>query len=180
MKDGSYFFLTRLLNLFLWRGKLIGRENIPANGPAVIIANHLDAFGPIGTMASLPIRVHPWSVANMMDKDLAPAWLQWDFVERQLHLKPPFSAWFSKTLCRITVPLFYSLGCIPVYRNDYRKMQQTLQMSVQVLGMDKYLLIFPEDPNLGTDPSTNMAPYQHTFTRLGELLFAESGKQLAF
>jgi hypothetical protein len=59
-------------------------------------------------------------------------------------------------------------------------MQQTLQMSMQVLCMEKYLLIFPEDPNLGTDPSTKMAPFQHTFTRLGEMLFAESGKQLAF
>jgi hypothetical protein len=89
MKDGLYQFFVGVLDLFLWGGKLIGEENLPRRGPAVFIANHLDATGPIAAACSIPLRFHPWVIADMMDKDLAPIWLQSDFVERQLHLSPP-------------------------------------------------------------------------------------------
>jgi len=110
MKDGMYHFIVGVLGFFLWRGKLIGEENLPWHGPAVFKSNHLDAVGPIAAICSIPVRVHPWVIADMMDKDLAPIWLQADFVERQLHFKPPVSRWVSRALCRISVPLFYSLG----------------------------------------------------------------------
>jgi len=106
MKDGLYQFLVGVLDLFLWCGELIGEENLPRRGPAVFIANHLDATGPIATACSIPMRVHPWVIADMMDKGLAPLWLQADFVERQLHFKPPVSRWVARALCRISVPFF--------------------------------------------------------------------------
>ena len=43
MKDGLYQFIVGVVDLFLWGGKLIGEENLPKRGPAVFIANHLDA-----------------------------------------------------------------------------------------------------------------------------------------
>jgi 1-acyl-sn-glycerol-3-phosphate acyltransferase len=181
MKDGTYQLIASLLDLFLWGGELVGEENLPRRGPAVFIANHLDATGPIATVSSIPLRLHPWMVADMMDRDLAPAWLQWDFVERQLHFRPPASRWFAAALARLVVPLFYSLGCIPVYRSDYERMQATtLPMSMEVLRQGKFLLVFPEDNRLPLDPTTKMAPFQHTFVRLGENYFEETGERLPF
>jgi 1-acyl-sn-glycerol-3-phosphate acyltransferase len=180
MNDGLYQILVGILDLFLWGGELIGEENLPRSGPAVFIANHLDATGPIATTCAIPMRVRPWAIANMMDKELAPAWLQWDFLERQLHLKPPLSQWAASALCRIVVPLFYSLGCIPVYRGDYEKMQITLNMSMDVLRQGQFLLIFPEDNRLDLDPVTKMQPFQHSFARLGEMYYEELGKRLNF
>ena len=180
MKDGIYQFLVGVGDLFLWGGKLIGEENLPRSGPAIFIANHLDATGPIATICSIPLRVHPWVIADMMDKELAPIWLQADFVERQLHLKPPVSRWVARALCRISVPLFYSLGCIPVYANDYERMHITLEMSMKVLKEGKFLLVFPEDYRLPKDPVTKMQPFQHSFVRLGERYFAETGERLKF
>lgn len=180
MNDGLYQFIAGLLDLFLWGGELIGEENLPRRGPAVFIANHLDATGPIAASCSIPLRVHPWVIADMMDKDLAPAWLQGDFTERQLHLKPPVSQWFAKALCSIAVPLFYSIGCIPVYRGDYERMQVTLRMSMDVLRQGKFLIVFPEDNRLTTDPVTKMQPFQHSFVRLGEIYYEETGKRLEF
>jgi hypothetical protein len=116
----------------------------------------------------------------MMDKDLAPLWLQGDFTERQLHLKPPLSRWLARALCKISVPLFYSLGCIPVYACDYERMHTTLEMSMDVLREDKFLLVFPEDYRLPRDPVTKMQPFQHSFVRLGERYCAETGKRLEF
>ena len=180
MKDGLYQFIVGFLDLFLWGGKLIGEDNLPRRGPAVFIANHLDATGPIATACSIPLRFHPWVIADMMDKDLAPIWLQADFVERQLHLKPPVSRWVAGALCRISVPLFYSLGCIPVYANDYERMKETLEMSMAVLREGKFLLVFPEDYRLVKDPITKMQPFQHSFARLGERYYAETGARFEF
>ncbi|KAF0106379.1 MAG: hypothetical protein FD146_2645 [Anaerolineaceae bacterium] len=180
MKDTTYHIIASVLDLFLWSGELVGEENLPRSGPAVFIANHLDAAGPIATACSIPLRVHPWSIADMMDKDLAPKWLEKDFTIRQLHLKPPASRWLARGLCKFVVPLFYSLGCIPVYANDYERMRATLDMSMEVLREGKFLLIFPEDYRLPKDPVTKMQPFQHSFVRLGESYYAETGERLPF
>ena len=71
-------------------------------------------------------------VADMVDEEKAAAWLKWDFVERTLELKPPFSAWVAKGLSKITVPLLRSLGCIPVYQGEYDRMADTLRLSMEV------------------------------------------------
>jgi len=180
MKDGLYQFIVGVMDLFLWGGELIGEENLPRRGPAVFIANHLDATGPIATACSIPFRIHPWVIADMMDKDLAPLWLQVDFVERQLHLKPPVSQWLSRVISRISVPLFYSIGCIPVYRGDYERMRETLDISMGFLRERKFIMVFPEDNRLPTDPLTKMQPFQHSFARLGEMYYAETGERLGF
>ena len=180
MKDGMYHFIVGVFGFFLWRGKLIGEENLPRHGPAVFISNHLDAAGPIAAICSIPVRVHPWVIADMMDKDLAPIWLQADFVERQLHFKPPVSRWVSRALCSISVPLFYSLGCIPVYAAQYQRMHATLETSMGVLQEGKYILVFPEDYRLPKDPVTKMQPFQHSFARLGERYYTETGESLEF
>jgi hypothetical protein len=116
----------------------------------------------------------------MMDKDLAPVYLQEDFAERQLHLKPPVSRWIARALRKITIPLFNSLGCIPVYRHDYEGMRVTMKMSMTVLREEGFILLFPEDPTLPVDPVTKMNPFLHGFSRLGEMYYAETGECLNF
>jgi 1-acyl-sn-glycerol-3-phosphate acyltransferase len=180
MHDTLYHVLVGALDLVLWGGKLEGEENLPREGPAVFIANHLDATGPIACCCSLPMRVFPWSVGDMMDPELASDYLDKDFCEKTLRLKPPLSVLISHLLSKITVPMFHSLGCIPVYKGDYKRMQETLNMSMNLLRQGKFLLIFPEDPILEADEITGMKPFQHTFARLGEMYHAESRKRLAF
>jgi hypothetical protein len=180
MKDGFYQFMVGVLDLFLWGGKLMDEENVPKRGPAVFVANHLDATGPIATACSIPLRIHTWVIADMMDRDLAPIWLQADFVERQLHLNPPLSRWIARVLCSISVPLFHSLGCIPVYAGDYEMMHTTLESSMGVLREGKFILVFPEDYRLQKDHVTKMQPFQHSFARLGERYYAETRECLGF
>lgn len=180
MKDSTYHFITSVMDLFLWGGELTGVENLPGQGPAVFIGNHSDAAGPIATACSIPLRLHYWVAADMMDKDLAPVWLQADFFERQLHLRQPLSRWLSQILYRITVPMFYSLRCVPVYRGDNQRMQEALRATVDLLQEGKFVFIFPEDPRLPVDPVTRMQPFQYSFVRLGELYYQETGQRMVF
>src|SRR5512143_1873911 len=92
MKDGLYQLIVVTLDVFLWGGRLVGEENLPSQGPAVFVANHHEALGPIAVCCSIPLRLYPWSVADMVDKEKAAAYLKWDFVERTLHIGPPLSA----------------------------------------------------------------------------------------
>jgi hypothetical protein len=124
--------------------------------------------------------MYAWSVADMVDEKKAAAWLKWDFVERTLGLKPPASAWVAKQLSKITVPFLRSLGCIPVYRGDYDRMVDTLQMSMEVLRQGKFLLVFPEDNLLPEEPETHMKPFQRSFARLGEVYYEQTGERLDF
>jgi hypothetical protein len=180
MDDGWYRFIVNVLGLLLWDGELVGKENLPRGGPAVFIANHLEALGPIAASCSIPRRMYAWSVADMVDEEKAAAWLKWDFVERTLELKPPLSAWVAKWLSKITVPFLLSLGCIPVYKGEYDRLADTLRLSMDLLRQGKFLLVFPEDNMLPANPVTGMRPFQHSFARLGEKYFTETGERLGF
>jgi hypothetical protein len=180
MKDGLYQFIVGVLDLFMWGGQLVGDENLPKRGPAVFIANHHEVTGPIAVACSIPLRLYSWVVADMVDREKAASWLKWDFVERTLHIRPPFSAKVANWLSRLTVPLMQSLGCIPVHKGDYDRMVDTLRMSMEVLRNGKFLLIFPEEITLPADPVTKMRPFRRSFARLGETYYQETGQRLAF
>jgi len=179
MNDALYRFITGTLDAFLWGGELIGEENLPEKGPAIFIANHLGPLGPIGSVCSLPQRLYPWIISNMVDPDQAADWLQVDFTEKTLKLQPPASKTLAKLLSKITVPLLSNLGCIPVY-HGYEKMQKTWTISLPLLLEGHFLLICPEDPELPADPMTHMTPFQKSFARLAEMYYEKTRKRLAF
>src|SRR4030066_369875 len=64
---------------------VVGFENITTPGPALYIANHLSALGPIETILSVPIRFYPWIISEMLDFKLAPKYLFDDFIHPVLH-----------------------------------------------------------------------------------------------
>jgi len=180
MKYIFYQFLTGALDLFLWDGELLGEENLPKEGPAVFIANHLGPNGPIAVVCSIPLQLHPWAIGDMMDKELAPEYLRQDFVEPRLKLKLPFSRVFSKALSKITVPMLKGLGCIPAYLGGQERLYDTLKMSLSLLLEGKCLLVFPEYAILGSDSLVQMYPFQKTVFRLGEMYYEQTGERLAF
>ena len=179
MNDTAYQFITSILDLFLWGGELIGEENLPKHGPAVFIANHLETTGPIGIVCSIPLRLYTWTVGDMVDKARAPAYLNWDFVERQFHLKPPLSLWIATLLSKVTVPMLKSLGAVPIY-HGIEHLPETLNKSLALLLEDKFLLIFPEDNQLPYDPVTRMSAFQKSFARVAEVYYEHTGQRLTF
>ena len=182
MSDTLYNLHKIILNPVLWGGKLVARQNLPKHGPAIFIANHMDAHGPIAITCSLPMRMNYWVLAETMDRKLAPAYMQKDLIERQLHFKPPFSAWFARMLTGVSIPYLEAIGGIPVYHGEGNSngLQKTLDMSIRCLKEGHYLAIFPENPSLPADPLTRMTPFMHSFVRLGEMFYKETGQCLDF
>lgn len=179
MNDALYFLIVRMIDLNLWGGELVGEENLPEKGPAVFVANHLGSTGPIGVVCSIPVRFYPWTLSKTIDPIEAPEYLRVDFVEPELHLKPPLSLLVSKAICKISVPILNSLGCIPVYQ-DPVKLIRTYRLSLSLLIKSKYLLVFPEDPTQAVDLKYKMRPFKQGLSRLGELYFKATGNSLNF
>jgi 1-acyl-sn-glycerol-3-phosphate acyltransferase len=180
MKDTVYHFITGALDLFLWSGELVGEENLPKEGPAVFVANHLGPIGPISVVCALPLRLYSWIVGEMVDKDLAAEYLRIDFIEPRLKLRLPFSRLFSKVLSRITVPMMKALDCIPAYVGGQERLYDTLKASLSLLLEGKHLLVFPEYSILGSDSLARMYPFQKTVFRLGEMYYESAGQRLPF
>ncbi|MBM3151161.1 MAG: hypothetical protein FJZ96_02975 [Chloroflexi bacterium] len=177
--DWVYFRIVHTLDAFLWGGELVNPDDLPEDGPAVFVANHLGSLGPIGMMCSIPVRLHPWVIEETISAEKAPDYVRLDFIERELHLKMPLSLWVSTVMCKLSVPFLNRVGCIPVC-HEQEGLLHTLRLSVDLLLEDKYLLVFPEDTNQKGDDLAKIAPFMKTVARLGEMYFAESGKHLRF
>jgi hypothetical protein len=177
MKDTTYQLIAWLLDAFLWGGELVGDENL-SEGPSVFVSNHLGAIGPIAVVASLPLRVYPWVISEMMDRDQAATYLNQDFVEPQLHLAPPFSACVAKGISKISLRLLSSAGCVPVWQGV--RLYETYEQSVDLLVAGKSLLICPEDPSKDADPQYRMTPFKKGFARLGEMYYERTYQALRF
>ena len=178
MRDATYHLIAWLFDVFLWGGELAGEENLPDRGPAVFVSNHMGALGPIAVAASIPLRLYPWVIGDMIDEQKAAAYLNMDFVEKQLHLRPPISMAVSKALSRVSVPLLRSAGCIGVRQGE--ALLDTYRQSVDLLFEGKCLVIFPEDPEGPIDPLYQMTPFKKGFARLGELFHERTGQSLRF
>lgn len=179
MNDTAYRLIVSLLDLFLWEGELVGEENLPGEGPAVIVANHMGARGPIGVFCSLPMRLYPWTQIETMDKNLASVEVCKDLVEPVFKLRPPLSMLVSKAISAISVPFLHSLGCIPVYHTR-QELEATFQQSLALLVEGKYLIVTPEDRKQNPDPLTGIRPFKKGFLRMGELYAQKTGRRLPF
>ena len=174
-----YRFFAAMFQAFIWGGEVEGEENLPKQGPVVLVANHLGALGPIAVAASVPRRLYPWIIVDMLDAKRAAEYMRWDFVEREMHLPMPFSLWLAKVISKVSVPLLNYVGCVPVYP-DSEGLRETFQRSVDLLAQNCYLVVFPEDPNRPRDPRYNMTSFRKGFVRLGELYFQRTGKSIQF
>jgi len=177
MRDSTYRSIAWLFEAFLWGGEMVGNEHL-MEGPAVYVSNHAGAAGPIAVIASLPFRVYPWVVSDMMDIAKAAAYLNQDFVEPQLHIPPPLSLRVAGMISHISVRLLCSAGCIPVWTGE--ELQVTFEHSLRMLVEGKSLLIFPEDPSKEMESRTKMKPFKKGFARLGELYYESTGLSLRF
>ncbi len=179
MKNLAYRLFATGFQAFIWRGAILGKDNLPEQGPAVFVANHLESLGPIAVVSSIPYRLYPWVVSNMLDAEHAPEYLRWDFVEPQCHFEMPQSLWVAKVISKISVPLLKGIGCIPVFSTP-ANFQITFDRSVDLLARGNFLLIFPEDPASPKDALSGMSPFKKGFVRLGEYYFQRTARPLYF
>jgi len=138
-----FFKLFRFLFL---RVHLRGTRNLRGRGPLIVVANHEGSFGPLSLVTSLPLELYPWVVDETTDARTAARRIQAEFLEAELHLRPPFSTWLARAIARIAAALMRDLNAVPVHQRS-RRMQTTVERSVELLEQGKNILVFPEDPD---------------------------------
>jgi hypothetical protein len=176
--DTLYRILKAALDVTVWGGQLVGDAGPQGGQPAVFVANHAGAIGPIGIAASMPVRLHPWVVGDMLDDAKAGAYLLKDFVKPTLHMPDGVAGPFAAMLSRVTVRMLRRLGCVAVW-ND-RSLMETYRLSEDLLEAGRSLLIFPEDSDLPVNPATNLHPFQTGFAHLGAVHHERTGRSLSF
>ena len=137
-----YFF--KAVRLLLFNSRLRGTRKLLNDEPVIMVANHVGSFGPVSVIASLPIRTYPWVAHEVTDKKTAAPRIQAEFLEQELHLRPPFSTYLGKVIGRVCVALMRDIGAIPVYARS-RKIRNTMLCSLGLLEEGKNIIVFAED-----------------------------------
>jgi 1-acyl-sn-glycerol-3-phosphate acyltransferase len=135
----------KLFRFLLLRVHLRGARHLRGRRSLIIVSNHEGSFGPMSLVTSLPLELYPWVVDETTDARTAARRIQAEFLEAELHLRPPFSAWLARVIARITAALMRDLNAVPVHQRS-RRMSWTVERSVELLEQGKNILVFPEDP----------------------------------
>jgi 1-acyl-sn-glycerol-3-phosphate acyltransferase len=137
------YFFKALRHLF-FKSHLRGRENLDPGNPSILVANHAGSFGPVSVITSLPIRLYPWVAFEVTDRKTVAKRVQTEFLEQELHLRPPVSTYLGRVVGRVCVALMRDIEAIPVYAKS-KKIEATLQASLALLEQGKNILVFAED-----------------------------------
>lgn len=152
---------------------------VPYDGrPAVFVANHDRAYGPIAMMGWFDARdtLRPWINAPMLSMREAPAYIRQDY-------------WWNPNgrlakLADYTLPYLVSLflpailrgsDCIPVYHDT--GVLSTLKKSVRAIAEGKNILLFPEHPTGYLSYSKKVDP---GFVSIGRLSWARLKTRVSF
>jgi 1-acyl-sn-glycerol-3-phosphate acyltransferase len=119
-----------------------GRRHLE-NGPIILVSNHSGSFGPLSIISSFPFILYPWIDHEIADQSTVSKKIKEEFLEGELHLKPPFSTYFARWIGRICIVLMKNINAIPVYDKS-RKIMVTLDKSIDLLKLGKKVLIFGE------------------------------------
>jgi len=134
----------KVIRRLFFNAHLRGSRNLRSDEPVIMVANHVGSFGPVSVITSLPLRMFPWVAHEVTDLRTVSQRIQAEFLERELHLRPPLSPWLARVIGRICVALMKDIGAIPVYQQS-RRIQATVQTSVDLLEKGGNILVFAED-----------------------------------
>ena len=119
---------------------------IEVSEPAVFVSNHEDSFGPIASYLNFPVKIYPWVLYNLFEKEICAKQIEKEFLKGELHLIAPLRRFISLCIEPICIGLFNYIGAIPVYHNS-RRIMETIVKSIEYLEEGKNLIIFPEIPD---------------------------------
>lgn len=175
MSDSFYKTLCKIGSPF--RYQRIGGDYLRTLGAALVVSNHQGAIGPIQCILSLPIRLYPWVIADMVDPKRNSDYLFKDFVNPTLHMDGKIGKRVSNAISLVALPLLRKIDCIPVDRHDARFLG-AFRSSLEILKKQKAVLIFPEDPNTPIKDQSGIRSFMNGFLWLCPMYKRVMGKAL--
>lgn len=118
-------------------------EGTVPEGPCVYIAHHQNMYGPVHTLAALPVLGHIWALHVFTNRKTCFS----QFYHYTFHTRfgwPAPIAWLAATALSLVVPAFMrTIGAVPVYRGS-AAVRDTMQLSAQLLATGESLVICPD------------------------------------
>ncbi|MGA2762442.1 MAG: hypothetical protein ABSG17_03660 [Spirochaetia bacterium] len=170
-----YFY--KAIRYLFFRATIRGRSNLRPGEPVIMVANHVGSFGPVSVITSMPVRMYPWVAHEVTDLSTVAPRIQQEFLEQELHLKPPFSTWLGKVVGRICVALMKDIGAIPVYQKSSR-IKSTVLQTLSLLQQGKSVLVFAEDSSKKINDT--LCEFCTGFIHVAKLYYQETRKAVQF
>jgi len=170
-----YFY--KAVRFLFFKAQVRGRANLSSKEPVIMVANHVGSFGPVSVITSIPVRMYPWVAHEITDvKTVAPR-IQQEFLEQELHLKPPLSRWLGRVIGRICVAIMKDIGAIPVYQKS-KKIAATVLQTLSLLEQGKNILVFAEDST--KQINTAMCEFCTGFIHVARLYYQRTRRTVQF
>jgi 1-acyl-sn-glycerol-3-phosphate acyltransferase len=138
----KYFY--KVLRRLFFNSRVRGMGNVQAGEPVIMVANHAGSYGPVSVITSMPFKIYPWVAHEVTELHTVARRIQDEFIERELHLKPPISSYLARVVGRICVALMKDIGAIPVYQMS-KRIKGTVMRTLALLEQGKSVLVFAED-----------------------------------
>ncbi len=170
-----HFF--KAVRFLFFRARIRGRKNLRSQEPLIMVSNHVGSFGPVSLITSMPVRMYPWVAHEVTDLKTVAQRIQQEFLEQELHLRPPLSTWLGRVVGRICVAIMKDIGAIPVYQKS-KRITQTVMQSLSLLEQGKNLLVFAEDSTRKINDT--MCEFCTGFIHVARLYYQKTRKAVQF
>jgi hypothetical protein len=167
----------KAFRFLFFRASVHGRKNLRSEEPLILVSNHVGSFGPVSLITSMPMRMYPWVAHEVTDVKTVASRIQLEFLEQELHLRPPLSAWLGRVVGRICVAIMKDIGAIPVYQKS-KKIAVTVMQSLSLLEQGKSLLVFAEDSTRRINDT--MCEFCTGFIHVARLYYQRTRKAIQF
>ena len=171
----KYFY--KVLRRLFFNSRVRGIANVQAGEPVIMVANHAGAYGPVSVITSMPFKLYPWVAYEVTDLHTVARRIQDEFLEQELHLKPPVSAYLARIIGRICVALMKDIGAIPVYQMS-REIGSTVARTLALLEQGKNILIFAEDSTRKINEV--LCEFRTGFAHVARLYYEKTRKTVQF
>lgn len=165
----------------LYYHRIRGRENLKLDEdtPCIFVCNHGEIYGPVVTNLYVPFSFRPWVTYEMLDRQIVAdrcmngAFEKVTGVRRKIlgflmnRIGAPFLVWVMK-----------SVGGIPVYHDNPRKLMQTFRETTAAMEAGDNILLFPENSATSNNKyvKEGVSEFFTGFTMIGQLYNSKTGR----
>lgn len=174
MKHIVYRIIRKMASVLMPVFQIEGADNLP-DGPAVVVGNHSQAYGPVAAELYFPREHYTWCISDMMEKECVADYAYKDFWSKKPVLIRPFFRLFSYMLPRVSEIVFTNADTIPVYRD--KRIMKTFQLSCEKLQDNAAIVIFPEEY---TEYNNIVHSFQRGFVHLAKYYYRQTKKPVPF
>lgn len=174
MKHIVYRIVRKLASIFMPVFQIEGADNLP-DGPAIVVGNHSQAYGPVAAELYFPREHYTWCISEMMEKECVADYAYTDFWSKKPALIRPFFRLFSYMLPTVSEIVFTNADTIPVYRD--KRIMKTFQLSCDSLKRGSAIVIFPEEY---TEYNNIVHKFQRGFVYVAKYYYRQTGNSVPF